>query len=154
MSFGKESTAPYPDDVVNIMHERRRLGSRPERTPNNSLETATVPSIHDSPNFIREHLLKQRPHNPKLYCCDYEAAEAEARAGRPGKREFGGGYLCWRSLGAEEFDIESDQEKRPDWDKICKDAEAIRKANEQVEEHSCRELLHEQAQPSEDEGRG
>jgi hypothetical protein len=43
----------------------------------------------------------RRPSNPELYCCDYNAAEAVMRAGRPGKKEFGGAHLCLECLGVE-----------------------------------------------------
>ncbi|KAK4977389.1 hypothetical protein LTR66_010734 [Elasticomyces elasticus] len=49
-------------------------------------------------------LLRQRPSDPSLYCCDYNAAEAAAKAGVPGKREWGASHLCEECLGVEYCD--------------------------------------------------
>jgi len=68
----------------------------------------------------RKHLLAQRPSDPSLYCCDYTVIEADIRAGRPGKKEYDGGYLCPECLGFEfleevepilERDFEHEQNK-------------------------------------------
>ncbi|THY38487.1 hypothetical protein D6C98_10355 [Aureobasidium pullulans] len=57
----------------------------------------------------RSWLLRQRPDNPALYCCDPAAAEAADEAGIVGKEAWGGGHLCDECLGAEYRDpIEQD----------------------------------------------
>ncbi|KAK4981093.1 hypothetical protein LTR28_006229 [Elasticomyces elasticus] len=63
----------------------------------------------DLPYLKRLWLLRQRPSDPSLYCCDYNAAEAAAKAGVLGKREWGGSHLCEECLGVEYCD-ESDHD--------------------------------------------
>ncbi|KAL8726656.1 MAG: hypothetical protein Q9166_006578 [cf. Caloplaca sp. 2 TL-2023] len=54
---------------------------------------------------IRMRLLKeQRVTDPALLCCDYGEAEARIAQGLPGKRKYGGAYLCTACLGDEYFD--------------------------------------------------
>lgn len=51
---------------------------------------------------LRQHFLKvQRPSDPALYCCDYNAAEEAIAAGREGPRKHGGAHLCMECLGAD-----------------------------------------------------
>ncbi|KAJ9633805.1 hypothetical protein H2199_009218 [Coniosporium tulheliwenetii] len=62
----------------------------------------------DLQQLKRSWILQQRPSDPSLYCCDYNAAEAAAKAGIPGKREWGGSYLCEECLGVEYRDEDED----------------------------------------------
>ncbi|TKA59822.1 hypothetical protein B0A49_14042 [Cryomyces minteri] len=55
----------------------------------------------DLQTFKRSWLLRQRPSDPSLYCCDYNTAEAAVKAGVLGKREWGGSHLCEECLGVE-----------------------------------------------------
>ena len=49
-------------------------------------------------------LRDQRVTDPALLCCDYEDAEARMAQGFPGKRKYGGAYLCTACLGDEYWD--------------------------------------------------
>ncbi|KAJ9634508.1 hypothetical protein H2199_008965 [Coniosporium tulheliwenetii] len=56
---------------------------------------------------LRQSALKaQRPINPGLLCCDYDAAEVANAAGLEGPRTFGGAHLCMECLGMEYRDEE------------------------------------------------
>ncbi|KAK5015469.1 hypothetical protein LTR60_002859 [Cryomyces antarcticus] len=55
----------------------------------------------DLQQLKRLWILRERPSDPSLYCCDYNAAEAAAKAGIVGKREWGGSHLCEECLGVE-----------------------------------------------------
>lgn len=51
---------------------------------------------------LRQRFSKaQRPSDPALYCCDYNAAEQANAAGHEGPRKYGGAQLCMECLGAE-----------------------------------------------------
>ncbi|TKA79577.1 hypothetical protein B0A49_08189 [Cryomyces minteri] len=60
-----------------------------------------------------EALLKQRPSDPSIYCCDYRAAEAAATLGIEGLREWDGGHLCNECLGVEY--LEDRDKSLPPW---------------------------------------
>ena len=49
----------------------------------------------------RKILLAQRPKDPQLVCCDYNAAEDANRRGLEGPRAKGGAHLCLECLGLE-----------------------------------------------------
>lgn len=65
-----------------------------------SRPTTTDPQM-DLVELKRHLLLKQRPLDPSLYYYNYPVIEADIRAGRPGKREYSGGYLCPEYSGVE-----------------------------------------------------
>lgn len=44
-------------------------------------------------------LVRKRPHNPSLVCCNYNTAEENEKAGIPGPRKWGGTHLCEECLG-------------------------------------------------------
>ena len=46
-------------------------------------------------------LLAQRPKDPQLICCDYNAADEAVRKGLTGPKEHGGAHLCLQCLGLE-----------------------------------------------------
>ncbi|KAK5019052.1 hypothetical protein LTR16_000915 [Cryomyces antarcticus] len=86
--------------------------------------TAVHPKLHErlgrghaeweKSNKMRlEALLKQRPLDPSVYCCDYRAAEAAATLGIEGLREWDGGHLCNECLGVEY--LEDRDESLPPW---------------------------------------
>lgn len=52
-------------------------------------------------NLRRKHLRARRPSDPRLFCCDYTAAEAAVAAGYDGPKELGGAHLCLQCLGME-----------------------------------------------------
>lgn len=56
----------------------------------------------------RGHLIKNRPKNPDLYCCDYTRADELARRGIVGKRIWGGSHLCDECLGGEYIALAAD----------------------------------------------
>ncbi|KAK5155706.1 hypothetical protein LTR04_005774, partial [Oleoguttula sp. CCFEE 6159] len=60
-----------------------------------------------------EALLRQRPLDPSVYCCDYRAAEAAATLGIEGLRERDGGHLCNECLGVEY--LEDRDKSLPPW---------------------------------------
>ena len=67
-----------------------------------SLLSGYSPESLTQPAFSRQEWVRmRRPSNPRLYCCNYERAESDARAGAPGKPEWGGAYLCDQCLGIE-----------------------------------------------------
>ena len=59
----------------------------------------------------RRELLKMRPTDLGLYCCDYNRADALTRKGIRGKREWGGSYLCDECLGGEYLQVAGDLEE-------------------------------------------
>lgn len=73
----------------------------------------------DYEKLKRHLLLKQRPLDPSLYYCNYPTIKADIRAGRPGKREYDGGYFYSECLGVEYIEV---AEKEDDIDEY--DAEA------------------------------
>ncbi|KAI9651428.1 MAG: hypothetical protein M1829_003011 [Trizodia sp. TS-e1964] len=74
--------------------EAQDLVSSPE-------DSAQAPSAKRL-KFDREAYLRvQRPSNPLLICCDYNQAKDDARAGLPGRPEWGGRYLCDLCLGVD-----------------------------------------------------
>lgn len=71
-----------------------------DNAPGNYDETIQY-RAQDFQQFKRTWIMQQRPSDPSLYCCDYNAAEAAAKAGIPGKRAWGGSHLCEECLGVE-----------------------------------------------------
>lgn len=76
---------------------------------------ATEPEV-DYEKLKRHLLLKQRPLDPSLYCCNYPAIEADIRAGRPGKREYDGGYFCSECLGVEYIEVAEKEDDIDEYD--------------------------------------
>jgi hypothetical protein len=94
--------------------KRRRNTSR-DASPNTTttISDAITPRAADEEGQMqqlkRSWLLRQRPRNPALYCCDPAAAEAADEAGIVGKKAWGGSHLCDECLGVEYRDpIEQD----------------------------------------------
>ncbi|KAJ9654759.1 hypothetical protein H2201_008950 [Coniosporium apollinis] len=58
----------------------------------------------------------QRPSNPDLICCDYNAASAAYKAGIQGRAKWGGSHLCEKCLGVEYAEDRDDDEDLPPWD--------------------------------------
>lgn len=56
---------------------------------------------NDFEKLKRLLLLRQRPSDATLYCCNYTDIEADILAGRPGRREYDGGHFCPECLGVE-----------------------------------------------------
>ncbi|KAI9651716.1 MAG: hypothetical protein M1829_002464 [Trizodia sp. TS-e1964] len=89
--------------------KKRRRETTDEAPP--SLEAADLESSSDdsaqSPHAKRlkserqAYIRARRPSNPLLICCDYNQADADARAKRPGRPEWGGRYLCDLCLGVD-----------------------------------------------------
>lgn len=124
VSSATAASSPPPADPP-------RLHTSPETIANQSSETtdhpfsSSQPTSNDSPSrnhtgsaepraqyfqkLKRSWLRHRRPSDPSLYCCDYNAAEAAAEAGVPGKREWGGGWLCEECLGVEYRDEDDDE---------------------------------------------
>ena len=50
-------------------------------------------------------LLRQRPGDPALYCCDPAAAETADEAGILGRKAWGGSRLCDECLSVEHRDL-------------------------------------------------
>jgi len=117
-------------DLAESAQSIRRHDSPPATTPGLcGAEIASTPSLtqpsgsFDSPTLDAEHeaaerrriaalrqaaLKAQRPSDPELVCCDYDAAERANAAECEGPRQFGGAHLCLECLGAEYRDEELD----------------------------------------------
>lgn len=84
-----------------------RLPSQPSQS--GFIHSSTVdPDLEDANSerrrieALRLAALKiQRPSNPLLVCCDFDAAVKAIAIGLEGPRKFGGTYLCLECLGAE-----------------------------------------------------
>jgi len=94
------------DDIVAqtpLLHRPKRRCKPPGDAPRAGEEEGQMQQLK------RSWLLRQRPDNPALHCCDPAAAEAADEAGIVGKEAWGGGHLCDECLGAEYRDpIEQD----------------------------------------------
>ena len=57
----------------------------------------------DLQSYKRQYIVAQRPKDPDLICCDYNAAERASKLGLPrtGTKENGGALLCLECLGVE-----------------------------------------------------
>lgn len=75
-------------------------------------QPAADPQVDSFEKMVQEHMLRGRPSDPALYCCDYRAVAAAEAAGIEGPKEYGGSHLCWECLGVEyrNENIEADEE--------------------------------------------
>ena len=90
--FSTESitrTRPLPPSVT-----------KPMLPPQSSSSTLSDGSPTDFGTLKRRWLKAQRPSDPHIICCDYDAAEQAGRLGLEGKYENGGAHLCLECLGA------------------------------------------------------
>lgn len=82
-----------------------------------SLPSTCSPESPPQPSLSRQDWVRmRRPTNPSLYCCNYDKAESDARAGKPGKVEWGGAYLCEQCLGIEYADDRNKDVEVASWD--------------------------------------
>ena len=93
--------------------KRRRYISKDVSSTTTTISHAITPRADEEEGQIqqlkRSWLLRQRPGDPALYCCDPAAAEAADEAGIVGKKAWGGSHLCDECLGIEYRDpIEED----------------------------------------------
>jgi hypothetical protein len=64
---------------------------------------------------VAKELKKQRPTDPQLLCCDYNAVDLAIASGKPGRQEYDGAYLCPDCLGTEtrnQFPMDNDWESQ------------------------------------------
>ena len=93
------STAITPPSSQSTPSPRAHLLWSLDPNPNN-----TVSSCNKA-TWIKS----RRPSNLDLYCCNCNEVEAAIREGLPGKKEFGGGYLCLECLGFEYRDVDDNK---------------------------------------------
>lgn len=95
------------DDVHVHVKDNERLPPSDENAFDRHLESEWAGQAGEADfdehieNLRRRQLLKRRPSDPSLYCCDYNRADMLTNRGVPGKREWGGSHLCEECLGGE-----------------------------------------------------
>lgn len=98
----EKRTAPEDDcgsDQESSSVHRGRKRHRPGSPETGDSRATTLKTEFET---LKERLLlAQRPKDPQLICCDYNAAEEAARKGLTGPKEYGGAYLCMQCLGVE-----------------------------------------------------
>lgn len=109
---------PAPESVLGLrLHLRSQSLPSPlsTRTREDSAQCRAKAARQSLEDLKQNWIKAQRPSDASLYCCNYEAVEADIRAGRPGREELDGAYLCHQCLG---FEFRDDDPDRRDiaWD--------------------------------------